>query len=33
MASSYTHKEASFVSLDDLDNTHVLLDENNNLEE
>ena len=33
MASGGTHEEASFVSLDDLDNFSILLDEGNNLEE
>ena len=32
MSSGCTHKEASFKSLDHLDNTFVLLDEDNNLE-
>ena len=29
MASDYTHNEGSFVSLDDLDNISILLDEDN----
>lgn len=33
MASSCTHKEASFESLDDLNNTFVLLDKDNDLEQ
>ena len=33
MASGCTHEEASFVSLDDLDNISILLDEDNGLEE
>ena len=33
MASGCTHKEASFVFLDDLDNISILLDEDNDLEE
>ena len=33
MASGCTHKEASFVSLDNLDNIFILLDEDNDLEE
>ena len=33
MALGCTHKEASFVSLDDLDNISVLLHEDNDLEE
>ena len=33
MASSCTHKEASFVSLGNLDDISILLDEDNDLEE
>ena len=33
MASGCTHEEASFVSLDDLDNVSILLDDDNDLEE
>ena len=33
MASGCTHEEASFVSLDDLGDIFILLDENNDLEE
>ena len=33
MASDCTHNEGSFVSLDDLDNISILLDEDNELEE
>lgn len=33
MASSCTHKEVSFESLDDLNNTFVLLDKDNDLEQ
>ena len=33
MASGFTGDEASFVSLDDLDNISILLDEGNDLEE
>ena len=33
MTPGCTHKEASFVSLDDLDNISILLDEDNDLEE
>ena len=32
MVSDCTHEEASFVSLDDLDNISILLVEDNNLE-
>ena len=33
MASGCTDKEALFISLDDLDNISIILDENNELEE
>ena len=33
MASGCTHEEASFVSLDDLDNITILSEEDNDLEE
>ena len=33
MASGWTHEEVSFVSLDDLDNISIVLDEDNDLEE
>ena len=33
MTSGCTHKEVLFVSLDDLDNISILLDESNDLEE
>ena len=33
MASACTHEEALFVSLDDLDNIFILLEEDNDLEE
>ena len=33
MTPGCTHEEASFVSLDDLDNISILLDEDNDLEE